>query len=157
VTARSVLDGIKVRLSAATPGPWVAHDLSDAVYSPDDNTGWWWVWQESKLPYYGAVLEPTDRSPNDGSIGVAAVDDNRTGVQEKADAEFIAAAPTDVARLAGVLEAVLALAEEWRYKGEFGWGAWQEGQGPDPEGYVLDTAAGELRSAIENALGGDRE
>lgn len=46
------------------------------------------------------------------------------------------------------LARVEALAEEWRYKGEFGWGAWQEGQGPDPEGYVLDTCSGELRAAI---------
>lgn len=93
------LGEIEARLAAATPGPWVAHDLSDAVYSPDDKTGWWWVWQESKLPYYGAVMEPTDRSPNDGSIGVAAIEDNHTGVQEKADAEFIANAPADVAYL----------------------------------------------------------
>jgi hypothetical protein len=62
------------------------------------------------------------------------------------------AAPQDRARLAAALEAVLALAEEWRYKGEFGWGAWQEGQGPDPEGYILDTASGELRAAVEKAL-----
>lgn len=93
------LGEIEGRLSKATPGPWVLHDMSDAVYSPDDNSGWWWVWQESRLPYYGGVMEPTDRSPNDGSIGYAAIDDNRTGVQEKADAEFIAAAPADVAYL----------------------------------------------------------
>jgi hypothetical protein len=64
------------------------------------------------------------------------------------------AAPRDRAHLIAAVDAVLALAEEWRYKGEFGWGAWQEGQGPDPEGYILDTAAGELRAAIENALEG---
>jgi hypothetical protein len=46
------------------------------------------------------------------------------------------------------LEAVKALAEKWRYKGEFGWGAWQEGHGPDEEGYILDQAAAEIRAAL---------
>lgn len=55
-------------------------------------------------------------------------------------------------RMAKALEAVLAKAEEWRYKGEFGWGAWQEGEGPDPEGYALDNASSELREAITAAL-----
>jgi hypothetical protein len=54
--------------------------------------------------------------------------------------------------LAAALEAQVArvetLAEEWRYKGEFGWGAWQEGHGPGPEGHILDCVAGELRQAI---------
>ena len=44
---------------------------------------------------------------------------------------------------------VRALAEDWRYKGEFGWGAWQEGHGPDQEGWVLDHAAGEIRTALD--------
>lgn len=46
------------------------------------------------------------------------------------------------------MAAIWALAETWRYKGEFGWGAWQEGEGPDPEGYVLDRAAAALRAAL---------
>jgi hypothetical protein len=46
------------------------------------------------------------------------------------------------------IERVEALAEKWRYKGEFGWGAWQEGHGPDPEGYLLDSVAGEIRAAL---------
>lgn len=46
------------------------------------------------------------------------------------------------------LERVLALAEKWRYKGEFGWGAWQEGHGPDETGYALDGAASELLAAL---------
>jgi len=49
------------------------------------------------------------------------------------------------------LARVRALAEDWRYKGEFGWGAWQEGHGPDPEGYVLDSAASDIRKALEEA------
>jgi hypothetical protein len=54
------------------------------------------------------------------------------------------------------LDAALALAEEWRYKGEHGWGAWQEGHGPDPEGYALDGASADLRAAIHDALGADQ-
>lgn len=54
-----------------------------------------------------------------------------------------------VKKQAAKLAAVAALAEAWRYKGEFGWGAWQEGHGPDPEGYVLDACAGEIRAALE--------
>jgi hypothetical protein len=52
------------------------------------------------------------------------------------------------ARLEEQLARVEALAEEWRYKGEFGWGAWQEGYGPDPEGMVHDDAATRLRAAL---------
>ena len=70
-------------------------------------------------------------------------------------AEFIANAPTDLTRLLAAIEAVAALAEEWRYKGEFGWGPWQMGEGPDFEGYVLDNAAGEIRTALAAALGSD--
>lgn len=43
---------------------------------------------------------------------------------------------------------VRELAEEWRYKGEFGWGAWQEGHGPDPEGTALDHASSQLLAAL---------
>ncbi len=53
------------------------------------------------------------------------------------------------------IDAALALAEEWRYKGEHGWGAWQEGYGPDPEGYILDGASADLRTAVGDALGDD--
>ena len=43
-------------------------------------------------------------------------------------------------------DALEKLAEEWRYKGEFGWGPWQMGEGPDPE--ILDEAAGEIRKLL---------
>jgi hypothetical protein len=46
------------------------------------------------------------------------------------------------------VDRVRALAEKWRYKGEFGWGAWQEGDGPDQEGWVLDHAAVDLLAAL---------
>jgi hypothetical protein len=44
---------------------------------------------------------------------------------------------------------VRALAEEWRYKGEFGWGPWQAGEGPDPEGQVLDQCASRLLALLD--------
>ena len=54
----------------------------------------------------------------------------------------------EVERLTATLSRVEALAERWRYKGEFGWGPWQEGYGPDQEGLVLDAAATDLLSAL---------
>jgi hypothetical protein len=122
VTARDVLDGIKARLRDAADGPW-RWAGPDMARRVLLNAG------DETVLQCSALMWP-----------------------DRYDAVFIAAAPTDVARLTVAVDAVLALAEEWRYKGENGWGAWQEGQGPDPEGYVLDTAAGELRAAIENAL-----
>ena len=50
------------------------------------------------------------------------------------------------------LDAVAVLAESWRYKGEFGWGAWQEGYGPDETGTALDMASGAIRAVLEPAL-----
>ena len=52
--------------------------------------------------------------------------------------------------LAARVAQVESLAEEWRYKGQFGWGPWQIGEGPDPEGYVMDHCA----SALSDALAG---
>ena len=71
------------------------------------------------------------------------------------DAEFIAAARTDVPallaevqRLQDAVERVRALAEGWRYKGEFGWGAWH---GPDESGLALDDAATKILRALDGA------
>lgn len=47
------------------------------------------------------------------------------------------------------LAEVRALADSWRYKGEFGWGAWQEGHGPDFEGQVLDDVAVKLQAILD--------
>lgn len=47
-----------------------------------------------------------------------------------------------------IIERVRGLAERWRYKGESGWGAWQEGNGPDQEGWYLDQCAADLRVAL---------
>lgn len=76
MTAREVLDGIRGRLAAATPGPWF-----------------------SSRYYVGAGDDPTDP---DIELAVASL---------KADAAFIAAAPTDVARLVAAVDHVLTLAD----------------------------------------------
>jgi hypothetical protein len=49
------------------------------------------------------------------------------------------------------LNAIRALIEDWRYKGEFGWGPWQSGEGPDAEGFYLDQAAGKIRAILDEA------
>ncbi|MCR6649736.1 MAG: hypothetical protein NVV70_16955 [Cellulomonas sp.] len=100
---------IAAREQAATPGPLVAHDLGDDVYTSDDGHGWWWVWREEALPYYGGVLEldaTFEVTGADGkvwkvagAVGQASITDNRQGLVEKADAEFFAHARTDVPAL----------------------------------------------------------
>ena len=132
-----LLQPMKDRLAAATPGPWEVVDFHEGFRRMD--------------PLHGVVnVDP--RKP-------VMLADKQLTVQiedgELADAEFIASAPTDQAKLIAAIEAVESLAEKWRYKGEFGWGAWQEGQGPDPEGHVLDEVSSELRAALTQALGGD--
>lgn len=102
------LDAIEARATAATPGPWAPYDLADATYGPEDGTGWWWVWQESRLPYFGGVLKLEDEGEPGGAIGEASIDDNRSGAQERSDAEFIAHAREDVPALVAELREVRA-------------------------------------------------
>lgn len=83
--AREVLDGIRGRLTAATPGPWF-----------------------SSRYYVGAGDDPTDP---DIELAVASLKD---------DATFIAAAPTDVARLVSAVEAVLGLTEATKHTHRLG-------------------------------------
>lgn len=78
--------------------------------------------------------------------GLALVDAETRTLREERDAAL-----ADAAALRATVERVKALAESWRYKGEFGWGAWQEGHGPDQEGYFLDGAASQLRAALSPA------
>jgi hypothetical protein len=119
-----MLDEIRARADAATEGPWKARGL-------ECNT---------------VVIDGSNKV-------LASLGDPLSGYCWKA-AEFIAAARSDVPRLLAAVDAALALAEEWRYKGEFDWGTWQAGEGPDFEGHVLNRAAAELRAAVTEALEG---
>lgn len=60
----------------------------------------------------------------------------------------------EIERLTETLGRVEALAEGWRYKGEFGWGPWQEGYGPAPDGYVLDQASADLLRVLAGEVSG---
>jgi hypothetical protein len=99
VTARAVLDGIKARLAGASQGRW---------YVDRDEPG-----EVASIVVY--------THSNGVAVGTYVADI----VEEDGDAEFFAAAPTDVARLTGALEAVLELHEHrngvWRDQHGQGW------------------------------------
>lgn len=88
-----------------------------------NGTGW-------TVQIYGVLLQQCDQYGK-------TIDTRRA---ERAEAERDA--------LAAQVARVEKLAEEWRYKGQFGWGPWQIGEGPDPEGYVMDHCASALRAAL---------
>ncbi len=50
-----------------------------------------------------------------------------------------------------------ALAEQWRYKGEFGWDDGSHAYGPDEEGFVLDRASAELRAILDRTAPSEDE
>ena len=113
VTAREVLDIINTRLQAASihDGPWAVEE---------DDT-------------WGAKVYV--REPGFGTMYIC--ENLNQGEDWLSDAEFIAAAPVDVARLTRAVEAVLEIADYWERTP-----ALRKG-----------TAASEVRAAIENALG----
>lgn len=83
------IEDLLKKAQKATPGPWVPHDIGDPVMGERQT---YWVWRESKLPYYGAVLgELDDYSTPKGAIGEAAIDGERGTEQEEADARYISA------------------------------------------------------------------
>lgn len=124
MTARSVLDGMKARVSALTwAPPWKAWDrgIGYEVHSQGD--------------------EP--------------INSGHRETFTKADATFIAAAPTDVARLVAAVEAALDVAETLetytrnaRNNNHILDSVWES----RASGYEAATKL--LRAAIENALGG---
>ena len=120
MTAREVLGGIKGRLTKATPGPWK-------------------IDKEDPTPLVSIVSIAEDRPW--GWVEVARSLDT--------DAEFIAAAPVDVARLTRAVEAVLELARAWEV--EYGSGSKAE-QVLGKQKVSIDFAVGKIRAAIENAL-----
>ena len=123
----------------ATAGPWDAH---------------------RPHPAYRQYV--VDRVMPEGHLGetVATTED----VQASENAEYIAAVSPDVVlgildalnaaeaerdRLAKAVERVRALAEGWRYKGEHGYGPWQAGSGPSPDGEALDWASSLILRALD--------
>lgn len=88
--------------------------------------------------------------------------EQRTGFADRESGDYLDTAGLDdavlpededqVMRLALKLYRIRELAEGWRYKGEFGWGPWQEGHGPDPEGQVLDQVATKLLEILNEGI-----
>ena len=126
---RTLLDEWRAIAAAATPGPW------------------WWDQRGDLRP------TPHDEYGLDCIIGWDAI--GETPDLSDGDAAFIAASRSALPRLIAAVEAVLTLAEAWRYKGEYGDGPWQLGEGPDESGQALDDASSQLRTAIRAALIGD--
>jgi len=116
------LDEVQARIDAATPGPLVAVDLDAEIHGETvtgAGHGWWWVWEESKKPHYGGVLETlsdfTIRGADDGrlyhvagAVGEGVVSDGTTP-QARKDVEFFAAARTDLPRAVEALRKVMVL------------------------------------------------
>lgn len=107
------LTKIRERHAAATDGTWVVQDLSDYNFNSEDEKGWWWVWRQENLPYFGGILDVRSKSdpgdPPGKPVGEAMITDNRSGAQERKDAEFISHAHQDVPALVDALEVVLKL------------------------------------------------
>lgn len=91
MTAREVLDGIKGRLGAATPGPWKAEPVEQGRFAHI----------ESRV--YSLRGSHILLSPADGEAGQAKTN----------DANFIASAPSTVSRLTAAVESVLSRLDEW--------------------------------------------
>jgi len=56
-----------------------------------------------------------------------------------------------------VIAEVRMLAGRWKYKGEFGWGPWQSGEGPGPEDAVLDECATDILVLLPDAAAAPKE
>lgn len=120
-----------------TEGPWEVDPGNDfSAYHDVGGPGGLWVAQ-------------TKHAAHDAAFIAAA----RTLMPELIAA--LAAERAETTRLRAAVERVRAVAEAWRYKGEFGWGPWQAGEGPDHEGYILDQAAYRILAALD-APGGEQ-
>jgi hypothetical protein len=114
-----LLDDLDAARAEATPGPWAQQNGARHLV-------------------YG--------NPDEGMFVCAAGNADYPG--PIADAALIVAAVNALPRLTAALRAVEVLAEGWRYKGEFGWGPWQSGEGPDIEGQILDEVASKIRAVL---------
>jgi len=91
-TIQAAIDKLETQRAASTTGPWIVHDMGDSTYTSANNKGWWWIWQESALPFYGGVMEVDHRDdfgPGGSPVGVASRTDNDDGEKERADADLI--------------------------------------------------------------------
>lgn len=111
-----LLDQIRTREAAATPGPLIVFNMEDAGHNCDDGDGRWQVWREDTAPYHGSVLEvshnaheegQSDEAARQGAVAQAKVTGNQRGARERADAEFFAGARTDVPALLAIIDAML--------------------------------------------------
>lgn len=143
VTTMTTLDEIQARADAASPAPWRIEKDREEDY-------------EQGIPY--SEWPQTLVGPANAYQSQRMKDHGTTHQVDEIseltfpDAEFIAHAREDVPRLVAALRAVEEVCDQWAYKGEFGWGAWQEGKGPSPEGAALDDASAAVRAAIRDAL-----
>lgn len=107
-TIAAAIEKLEAQRHASTPGPWIAYDMSD------DHKGWWWVWQESALPFFGGVLQidHTDDFGDGGTpVGSAERTGNRDGEQERTDAELIVTLHRTIDAQLAILRNQLVLAE----------------------------------------------
>ena len=173
----SRLDEIKARADAATDGPWV-RDMHSPDMSGRSG---WYIRGPRKLGLRSMVLnsrmlpgdaEFIEHAREDvpwlieriGELNGAICWDttclNCSSLLDSNYDQYMRAeiAEAEVERLTAERDALAAqvarvekLAEDWRYKGQFGWGPWQIGEGPDPEGYVMDHCASALRAALSGS------
>ena len=123
---------IRARLAAATPGPW-----------------------DSVQDTYRSVPMHRIGSESTGSDVAQVV---LFGGHDAADAEFIANAPTDIAKLLAALDAVEALAADWSVDAMKAEHYVDHGHGNAEgvrEAVELGKAAEQIRAAINGALGVD--
>jgi len=134
-TVPSLLQPMKDRLTAATPGPWVE-------YHENGTEG---------------VREAFNCPPATGALLI----DYTSHDQRQRDANFIAHARTDMPKLLDAIAAVQALADSWTRRGESDM-AYSKTVHDDEvalavlaDGVDLIEKAGHIRNALTQALGGD--
>lgn len=96
------IESVRKRLAEATPGPWRSHP----------NPAYGGPLEKAPPPHYIRTADSADSGPGDpwGSEGavVSVEGDECGGVWNKADADLIAHAPTDLRLLLDVVEATSA-------------------------------------------------
>lgn len=127
-------------LDAATPTPWkaVGEWIDGATYEVLSPA------RPDCMSYcYGGESQVEYGTEHDQTLIVGAVN-ALPGLLAAVDA-----AEAERDRLAKAVERVRALAEGWRYKGEHGYGPWQAGSGPSPDGEALDWASSLILRALD--------